>query len=48
MVVVDTVPSLDGVVPSPAKFQKARLPTVGAAEVAIAAVSVPEVVIAVP
>ena len=48
MVVVATVPSLDGVVPSPAKFQKARLPRVGVLEVAIAAVSVPEVVMAVP
>ena len=48
MVVVATVPSLDGVVPSPAKFQNARLPRVGVTLVAIAAVSVPDVVIATP
>ena len=48
MVVVATVPSFDGVVPSPAKFQKARFPRVGVALVAIAAVSVPEVVMIAP
>ena len=47
-VVVATAPSLAGVVPSPAEFQKARLPRVGVAEVAIEAVSVPEDVMTAP